>query len=436
MEMSIYLFLMKYSMKKVFLFCVLCSVSMFIGCTDSTNNTITPMSYPQQATVNKRVVMSTTPNGVKVFNGGYGSSITSNAEGIYYIMTDRGPNIDGSASGVKVFSNPEFNPHMGKFKLVGDSLVLQSIISFKDENGKALTGLPNPVGAGGTGEIALDLAGNAINLDVNGIDPEGLVIANDGTFWVSDEYGPHILHLDQTGKTIERINPFGSGIGGKKIPSVFAKRRANRGMEGMTITPDQKYLVGMMQSPLYNPDSKVKNTAVAVRILFYEIATGTAKEYVYILDNVNYAVSEIVAITNTTFLVLERDGNFPGKDATNFKKVFKIDIANASDITVADAGGKLINSKTIEQSTPDEIKTAGIIAVSKSEIVDIMRIPNYPHDKPEGIVIINNNMIGIINDDDFGIGGTGVYEQKSMPLLSNNADINVIYFVPTLKPLK
>ena len=108
MEMSLYLFLMKYSMKKVFLFCVLCSVSMFIGCTDSTNNTITPMSYPQQATVNKRVVMSTTPNGVKVFNGGYGSSITSNAEGIYYIMTDRGPNIDGSASGVKVFSNPVF----------------------------------------------------------------------------------------------------------------------------------------------------------------------------------------------------------------------------------------------------------------------------------------------------------------------------------------
>jgi hypothetical protein len=65
-----------------------------------------------------------------------------------------------------------------------------------------------------------------------------------------------------------------------------------------------------------------------------------------------------------------------------------------------------------------------------------MSIPNYPHDKPEGIVIINNNMIGIINDDDFGIGGTGVYEQKSMPLLSNNADKNVIYFVPTLKSLK
>ena len=65
-----------------------------------------------------------------------------------------------------------------------------------------------------------------------------------------------------------------------------------------------------------------------------------------------------------------------------------------------------------------------------------MSIPNYPHDKPEGIVIINNNMIGIINDDDFGINGTGVYEPKLMPFLSNNADINVIYFVPTLKPLK
>jgi hypothetical protein len=417
----------------VLIFCVLCCVSMFIGCTDSTDNSSIPISYPQKAEVNNNLVLSTTPNGTKVMNGGY-SGLTSNAEGIYYVVTDRGPNIEGNLQYSKVFSNPGYNPHIDKFKLVGDSLVLQSTISFKEENGKAFTGLPNKAGEGSTGEIAIDVTGNILAHDVSGIDPEGLVIANDGTFWVSDEYGPNIFHFDQTGKLIERINSFGNG--GKQIPAVFIKRRPNKSMEGIAITPDQKYLVGIMECPLYNPDSQVKNTALAVRILFYEIATGTAKEYLYILDNVIYSTSDIVAITNSTFLVIERDSTTPGKDATNFKKVFKIDIAKASNISEPGAGGKLINGKTIEQSTPDEIKSAGIIAVSKEEIVDIMSIPNYPHDKPAGIVIINNNMIGIINDNDFGVIGTGVYEKKSMPLLSNNADKNVIYFVPTLKSLK
>ena len=32
--------------------------------------------------------------------------------------------------------------------------------------------------------------------DPNGYDSEGLVALKDGTFWVSDEYGPFITHFD------------------------------------------------------------------------------------------------------------------------------------------------------------------------------------------------------------------------------------------------
>lgn len=412
------------------------SLFLLISCNDDKVLTPSPISYPAKAIVNKTNVIYSTTDGVKVYNGGFGSSIASNEEGVYYIMTDRGPNIDGNKANEKIFSNPDFNPQIGKFKLVGDSLVFQSLINLKTEAGVLITGLPNPAGTGGTGETAVDINGGSLTTDINGLDPEGLVVLSDGSFWVSDEYGPHIVHFDASGRTLERINPFGSGVGGKKIPAVFAKRRANRGMEGMAITPDNKYIVGMMQSPLYNPDSKVKNTAKILRILFYEISTGKSKEYLYELNSVDYAVSEIVAITNNTFLVLERDGNLPGKDATNFKRIFKIDISNASDVTSVDATGKMINGKTIEQSTISEVNSAGINFVSKEEAFDIMTIPNYAHDKPEGIVIINNNMIGIINDDDFGIGGVGTYTQKTLPNLSNQADRNIIYFVNLPKSLK
>ena len=41
-----------------------------------------------------------------------------------------------------------------------------------------------------------------IKLDDYGLDSEGLAALNDGTFWVSDEYGPHIVHYDANGKKL------------------------------------------------------------------------------------------------------------------------------------------------------------------------------------------------------------------------------------------
>ena len=56
---------------------------------------------------------------------------------------------------------------------------------------------------------------------------------NDGTFWVSDEYGPHIVHYDANGKEIGRINPFVNDVRNTfTLPQEFSYRRANRGMEG------------------------------------------------------------------------------------------------------------------------------------------------------------------------------------------------------------
>ncbi len=40
----------------------------------------------------------------------------------------------------------------------------------------------------------------------------------------------------------------------------------------------------------------------------------------------------------------------------------------------------------------------------------------YPHDKAEGIAIINSTTIAISNDDYFGVvGAGGVYAQKLLP---------------------
>ncbi|MFN3306173.1 MAG: esterase-like activity of phytase family protein, partial [Candidatus Kapaibacteriota bacterium] len=353
---------------------------IMLSCSEDDNSVNPSINYPDKAIISKRDVILTTPNGVNVINGGYGSSLASIESGIFYALTDRGPNIDGANSNEKIFPKPDFVPQIGKFKLVGDKLELQKIILLKDETGRNLTGLPNPIGQGGTGETALDLNGNKLEFDPKGIDPEGLVVMRDGTFWVADEYGPHLIHFDANGKAIEWLNPFGTGIGGKKLPQVYKYRRPNRGMEGLTITPDGRYLVGIMQSPLLNPNKDVQKTSTACRILFYELATGAFKEYIYLLDTITTAISEITAITNNTFLVLERDGKTPGQSSNIIKKLYKIDISNATNVYSSDENGKLFNGKTIEQLTTNEINSL-IKCVSKEEVLDIMSIPNYPHDK-------------------------------------------------------
>lgn len=421
-------------LRTTFIFCL--SILILISCSDDNNVTNPVLNLPEKADVSKRDLMLTTQSGVKIYNGGYGSALAFDGK-YFYAMTDRGPNIDGANKSDKIFPKPDFTPQIAKLEIENGVLKLDKVILFKDETGKNLTGLPNPLNTGGTGENALDLNGNKLNNDPKGIDPEGLVVMSDGSFWVSDEYGPHLIHFDANGKAIDWLNPFGTGVGGKKLPTVYKYRRANRGMEGLTITPDKKYLVGMMQSPLLNPDKNVQATATACRIIFYELATGKFKEFVYYLEGTGTAVSEITAITNTTFLVLERDGKTPGKvTSTIIKKLYKIDIANATDVTDTGENGKLINGKTIEELTKEEVIAAGIKPVTKEELFDILSIPNYPHDKPEGLVVIDQNTIAIINDDDFGIiTDKGNVIEKNMPLIGNKQDQNIIYFIKLPKSL-
>ena len=213
------------------------------------------ITYPAYAEASNPRVLSTAPNGTVLYNGGFGSALAPdpNDPTVFYLLTDRGPNAAGVAANSIVFGKADFTPQIGKFRLKDGQLTLEQTILLKNAAGQPITGLPNPSGQGNTGETALDLSGQALGTSADGIDSEGLVLAPDGTFWISDEYGPHIAHFDATGKQLERINPFGTGQGGRTLPLVLARRRPNRGMEGLCLTPDGKTLVGLMQSPLYNP---------------------------------------------------------------------------------------------------------------------------------------------------------------------------------------
>ena len=228
-------------------------------------------------------VLTSMENGTEIRNGGYGSAMTAHPHlaDHFYALTDRGPNAkyQGPEGKGKIFPTPEYTPRIGLFSFTNGEVNQVKEILLKDPNGTPISGLPNPKGMGDTGEVAYANDKSVLQADPFGLDSEGLVALKDGSFWVSDEYGPHIVHYSATGVELERINPFGTGTGGRRLPAVLANRRANRGMEGLAISPDEKVLFGIMQSTLYNPSKKAISNKNLTRIVSFDIASGKTQQY-------------------------------------------------------------------------------------------------------------------------------------------------------------
>lgn len=350
-----------------------------------------------------------------IYIGGYGSSMVyTSADSCFYLLTDRGPNVDGEISESKVFPIADYAPTIGKFRLVGDSLVLLEKITLKQADGTPFTGLPNIEGDGVTGETAYDLKGEIITNPSRGLDTEGLAIAPDGTFWVSDEYAPFVMQFDRNGLLMREMSPTAG------LPAYYAKRRPNRGMEGLTISKDGRKLYCIMQSPLYVPDKSTKDLSVNNRILVINLDDNTTTEYIYQMESPKNVVSEISFINDSTMLVLERDGDFP-KNGKGFKRVYRITTTSATDVS----------NKEIEMLSLVELQNEWIKPVCKALFVDILAtVPNYRHDKPEGISMIGDSILCVVNDDDFGIGATinGSYAPKQD--CNSHLDKNTVYFIP------
>lgn len=419
---------------------------------------------------------------VEVRKGGFGSAMIGDPDkaGYFYALTDRGPNV-ATAAGVTpsgiIFVTPSYTPRIGHFRLNDKGEVEKlSEILLKDPSGRAISGLPNQ-GFGATGETPYLLGGGIVSLDPDGdgvtgydeygLDGEGLVALRDGTFWVSDEYGPHMVHFDAGGKEIERINPFqgdSRNKAGRRLPAELGRRWPNRGMEGLAITPDEKTLVGIMQSGLDNPSSAARNTDLT-RIVTINVDTGATQQYLYRQEANGHSNSELSALTASTYLVLERDQKFFGRDGDTgtgtgagkvFKRLYKIDLAGATNVdrsnttlidsqaAITDGGdlGLLVDGKTLEQYIKDNgnagwttLADLGIVPVSKTLAYDAITALSYPHDKMEGVWVIDATTVGILNDNDFALEPDGVGGVKQKILSTGEVDTNILHLVKLSTPL-
>jgi hypothetical protein len=192
---------------------------------------------------------------------------------------------------------------------------------------------------------AFDPNRNSGNPNDGRLDSEGIRLSNDGLrVYISDEYGPYVYEFDRL---------FGVRLRSFKLPDhLFVStlssmsaveiaessgRVANKGMEGLAITPDGKTLVGIMQNALIQDNAQGGKAKKLLRIVTIDIASGkTTHEYAYLLTT-GSGVSEITALNQHEFLVDERDGAGRGDGSVAVvKQIFKIDLNGAVDVTTMD----------------------------------------------------------------------------------------------------
>ncbi|KAF1837088.1 hypothetical protein BDW02DRAFT_492295 [Decorospora gaudefroyi] len=311
-------------------------------------------------------------------------------EGIVWSLPDRGWNTEGTQntqSRVHKFCltfTPVVatvaNPACANVKLT----YLDTLL-FTGPDGMPLTGLDptDTITYPGFPELPLaKYTGNGFGQDGPGgarisVDTEGLVLGKDNTFWISDEYGAYIYQFNKNGKMINAIRPPAALIPHRNGTASFSAasppiydpefeitpedpstgRSNNQGLEGLTASPNGKYLYAMLQSAtIQDGGSKSKNRR-NTRLLKYRIKadeTTLEAEYAVQLPMLSSGKvagqSEIHYISDTHFLVLARDSNAGrGQDSTEsiYRNVDVIDISDATNIAgKVDAIGGQVASTT------------------------------------------------------------------------------------------
>ena len=306
--------------------------------------------------------------------GGLGSSLAWASGNTFLALPDRGPNAINFANvneGLPIDNTVTFIPRFHTITMdlkenkgpglpftlaprLRSTTLLYSSDALVYGAANPATGLPSGVPAQNTADRhyfsgrsdAFDPSQTSGNpLDAR-LDTESIRVSNDGKFvYISDEYGPYVYEFERSSGRRTRAFQMPAhlfvsnlnSIGTTEISGNTSGRTANKGMEGLAITPDGKTLVGIMQAALIQDAAQGKAAKKLLRIEVMDIESGqTIHEFAYGLTD-GSGVSEIIALNNHEFLVDERDGDGRANgDAAVVKEIFKIDLDGAVDVSNMD----------------------------------------------------------------------------------------------------
>ena len=230
---------------------------------------------------------------------------------------------------------------------------------------------------------------------LDSLDPEGLARMPDGSFYVSDEYGPFVYHFDSHGRLTETLMPppaflpkEGAYPGHNHFTATNAPasgRRHNRGFEGLCVTPDGTRLLALLQSPLMQ-DGGDHNGSRNTRMVAWDIQPNSpargkvVAEFIYQLTlngdpsrRWQTPVNEVLGLGPSTFMVLERDSYGLGS-FTNTPPAYKrVVLVSTSDATnLAGSAYDLERGAPGQLSMPVARAPKGVRPVKRKDFVNLI----------------------------------------------------------------
>jgi hypothetical protein len=253
------------------------------------------------------------------------------------------------------------------------------------------------------------------------LDNEGVALTRDGNLWISSEG-----YITRNPVVNPSLNKFSVNTGQQsetlpidaKFKATFDAKgnqltgiQSNRGFEGLTITPDNRYLTAMTESALITDGTQklLKNTLTnpsefrRSRVLRYDLQTKLSQEFLYNAETIPLnifapgltAVSEILALDSTgdRYLALER--TYVQSSPSVFSaRLYEFDLKGATDIRTRNAGSSgiipaqkqlVFDFASLKTKMPNlEAMTWGPVLANGQRSLILMSDNNYSPSAPTG----------------------------------------------------
>lgn len=153
------------------------------------------------------------------------------------------------------------------------------------------------------------------------LDIESVQRGKDGSFWIGDEFGPFIVHVDAKGRVLSApvAFPLGKSPQNPTLGTEAPNTRQSGGFEAMAQSTDQRYLYPITEQGLVD-DADQRRRVISE----FDTRKGryTSRTWSYQVDTAADLVADAQITTRGTLLVLERD-NYDGPSAVT-KKVYDV----------------------------------------------------------------------------------------------------------------
>ncbi len=329
----------------------------------------------------KSKTIGKTPRGRELSLGGF-SGLLYLGNDKYLALTDRGPNSDlikiiGKNIWVRTIILPGFSPELVIIKANSNNGTFEVMeeIKLTDPKGNLLSGLsPIKPKDQNSDEWLVNYEGREVAADPGGVDAEGITRDDEGNLWVCEEYLPSIIKFSSEGRMQKRYIPvgalsakerraaevrFGKDVVVEVLPREMRYKRRNLGFEGIAWHNGKIYVA--LQSPLRESDTYFP-------ILEFDVKSEK------VLRQIRYPVTEA-------------------------------GVNKIGDLAASDNGIYVIEQNSL--TGPEAVRKIYLIKnltgidLNKSLVKDLKGTFYDTVPKLEGMAILPDNRISLINDSDF-----------------------------------